>query len=157
MVSRLGAVLIVGLGALAVRVNGEAAPCASVLEAGKFRRGEAESVVVKRCEEDSTSSTVATTAATTDSTTTTVPTICSQACTHMFVEKANVDYLTGAFKILIFDSSGLTQTDHYCALAGSFDMEESSEGVACYFTNENDCDGAPDSNFEYCALNHYLP
>ena len=36
MLRRLGAVLIVGLSALAVRVNGEAAPCASVLKAGKF-------------------------------------------------------------------------------------------------------------------------
>ena len=69
MLRRLGAVLIVGLLALALGVNGEAAPCASVLKAGKFRRGEAESAVVKRCEEDSTS----TATSTTTSTTTTAP------------------------------------------------------------------------------------
>ena len=49
MASRLGAVLIVGLGALALRVSGETAGCASVLEAGKFRRGEGESAVKPGC------------------------------------------------------------------------------------------------------------
>lgn len=74
MQSRLGAVLIVGLGALALRVNGETAPCASVLEAGKFRRGEAKSAEIKRCEEDSE--------ATTTTTTTTPPVNC--ACCNRF-------------------------------------------------------------------------
>lgn len=54
---RLGAL------ALALRVNGEAAECASVLKAGEFRRGEGESEVIKRCEGESTS-TVATTSST---------------------------------------------------------------------------------------------
>ena len=76
MVSRLGAVLIVGLGALALGVNGEAAPCAPVLGAGKFRRGEAESAVVKRCEEDSTSTT-------STKTSTTEPVNC--ACCNYFI------------------------------------------------------------------------
>ena len=77
MLSRLGAILIVGLLALALGVNGEAAPCASVLKAGKFRRGEAESAVVKRCEEDSTSTTTRAT------TTTTEPVNC--ACCNRFI------------------------------------------------------------------------
>lgn len=57
MLGRLGLVLIVGLRASAVRVNREAAECASVLKVGEFRRLPGQSPVVKRCEDVSSSTT----------------------------------------------------------------------------------------------------
>ena len=154
MLSRLCAVLIAGLGALALGVSGEAAACAPVLEAGGFRR-DISSAEIKRCEEDSTSSTVATTAA---------PTICSQACAYMSNEIIDDDDGDASFiKWAPFDSSNdLTQTDHYCAqeirtprVEGG--MEGYDEKISCYFTNKNNCDeindfvGLDDAQSEHCA------
>ena len=57
MLSRLSLALIVGLEALAaVPVSGEAASCAPPLKVGRFRRSEAQSAKVKRCEDDLTTS-----------------------------------------------------------------------------------------------------
>ena len=132
MLSRLGAVLIVGLGALALRVNGEAAECASVLEVGNFRRPGGESAVVKRCEENVASGTAATT---TTTTTTTIPVICAEtflSCTFYFNAASSE-----------WDYKPMTDAElpeFYCVLQDSLGFYD------CVFTADT-CDGQPKSMF----------